>query len=717
MKIASFNCHSLKSSGDAVRDLCDKCDIVLLQETWLNRDELSVLNNIHPDCYGMGTSAIDIESDILVGRPYGGLAILWKRKIAHEIKIVQYNDSRLLGLECQNSTGAKLFVLNAYLPYKCDNNFEDFCMYLGKIDSIIESVDTPYSIVMGDFNADPRSSFGRELVTFAEDQGYVLSDMIYFKDNPSVFTYVSDAHGTTSWLDHCMCTKNANDLITSLEISDKYICSDHMALVMCCDWHSAPKLAESVPNTGDKCFRWGDVDDETVKQYELNTSVNLEHIKLPEACHCTDTNCDNKEHLIQIETLYSDIISALIDASDDVIPSSGASKKGKHNIVGWNDIVKDSHERAREAFLLWQTSNKPRHGLVYELMRTTRAQFKYSLRHCRRQEETLKADAIVKALLNKNSKEFWKGVSKARGKVDVLASTIDNVSGESDIAEMWGNNYSQLFNSVTNNTHENTVRNSIANIDNTYEEMVVSSETVNRCIKSLDCGKAPGPDKLSAEHYKYADSRLSVYLAVSFTTMLTHGYLPADSIVTTLVPIIKNKRGDITDKNNYRPIALATVFSKLFEKVVLELCKEYLYTCENQFGFKQKLGTDQCIFALKEIVNYYSNLSSPVFICFLDASKAFDRVNHWLLFKKLIDRKVPLFIVRLLCFWYTNQKMNVKWGAAISNTFSVHNGVKQGGILSPLLFCVYMDDLAVKLNNSGIGCHYGGRTLNHLICP
>ena len=98
---------------------------------------------------------------------------------------------------------------------------------------------------------------------------------------------------------------------------------------------------------------------------------------------------------------------------------------------------------------------------------------------------------------------------------------------------------------------------------------------------------------------------------------------------------------------------------------------------------------------------------------FLDASKAFDRVNHWLLFKKRIDRKVPLFIVRLLCFWYTNQKMNVKWGAAISNTFSVHNGVKQGGILSPLLFCVYMDDLAVKLNNSGIGCHYGGRTLNH----
>ena len=140
-----------------------------------------------------------------------------------------------------------------------------------------------------------------------------------------------------------------------------------------------------------------------------------------------------------------------------------------------------------------------------------------------------------------------------------------------------------------------------------------------------------------------------------------------------------------------------------------------MYTADNQFGFKKKHGTDTCIAALKEIVNYYKRLSSPLFICFLDASKAFDRVNHWVLFKKLINRKVPTLIVRLLLFWYRNQVMNIRWGSSLSDHFAVLNGVRQGGILSPLLFNVYMDDLTHRLNRSGIGCRLGGVSLNNLV--
>ena len=69
-------------------------------------------------------------------------------------------------------------------------------------------------------------------------------------------------------------------------------------------------------------------------------------------------------------------------------------------------------------------------------------------------------------------------------------------------------------------------------------------------------------------------------------------------------------------------------------------------TTDNQFGFKKKLSTDMCVYAMKEIINIYKKHSSPLFICFLDASKAFDKINYWLLFDKLINRKVPLFIVK-----------------------------------------------------------------------
>ena len=73
---------------------------------------------------------------------------------------------------------------------------------------------------------------------------------------------------------------------------------------------------------------------------------------------------------------------------------------------------------------------------------------------------------------------------------------------------------------------------------------------------------------------------------------------------------------------------------------------------------------------------------------FLDASKAFDRVEHWSLFKKLIDRNVPLVVVRLLVHWYRQQTLCVKWGRNTSSFFTVTNDVRQGGILSPFLFTI-----------------------------
>ena len=76
---------------------------------------------------------------------------------------------------------------------------------------------------------------------------------------------------------------------------------------------------------------------------------------------------------------------------------------------------------------------------------------------------------------------------------------------------------------------------------------------------------------------------------------------------------------------------------------------------------------------------------------FLDASKAFDRVLHSLLFTKLIKRNVPMCFVRLLRNWYKNQTMQVRWGNHLSDPFGVSNGVRQGGVLSPTLFAVYMN--------------------------
>ena len=105
-----------------------------------------------------------------------------------------------------------------------------------------------------------------------------------------------------------------------------------------------------------------------------------------------------------------------------------------------------------------------------------------------------------------------------------------------------------------------------------------------------------------------------------------------------------------------------------------------------------------------ETINHYVNEGSNVYSCLIDASKAFDRVHWGRLFKILIERNVSTLFIRLLLDSYIRQKSCVGWGVFKSNYFSLSNGVKQGGVLSPVLFTLYIDKLLIKLKLSGVGC-------------
>ena len=181
---------------------------------------------------------------------------------------------------------------------------------------------------------------------------------------------------------------------------------------------------------------------------------------------------------------------------------------------------------------------------------------------------------------------------------------------------------------------------------------------------------------------------------------------------SVIVPLVKNRNGDLSDKNNYRPIALSSGISKVFENVILYRLEEYIWTTSNLFGHKTGHSTDLCVYyTLIEFIEYFKRRSTSVCVAFLDASKAFDKINHWILFKKLIARRVPIY----LCFWYQNQSMYIKWGSTFSEKFHVTNGVRQGGVLSPLLFNVYVNELSDCLNKSGIGGSMNGTVINHML--
>jgi len=124
--------------------------------------------------------------------------------------------------------------------------------------------------------------------------------------------------------------------------------------------------------------------------------------------------------------------------------------------------------------------------------------------------------------------------------------------------------------------------------------------------------------------------------------------------------VFNNKSG------NYRPIAIATTISKVIEHCFLIAMPENITVGKWQFGYRRNLGTELAVFSVKSVVNHYKYNGSSVYACFLDASKAFDCVLHEKLCCKLLDKGLPVNVVKILFYWFKNQNYVVSWGGNVN---------------------------------------------------
>jgi len=122
------------------------------------------------------------------------------------------------------------------------------------------------------------------------------------------------------------------------------------------------------------------------------------------------------------------------------------------------------------------------------------------------------------------------------------------------------------------------------------------------------------------------------------------------------------------------------------------------------------------MYTLRSVVDYYVNNGSTVNICALDISKAFDKMNHHGLFLKLMQKQIPLKLLCILEKWFKLcSTCIIKWGSVVSRVFSVDCGVRQGGVLSPYLFALYIDSIVDRVRNSRIGCYLKGLCMSVLL--
>ena len=170
----------------------------------------------------------------------------------------------------------------------------------------------------------------------------------------------------------------------------------------------------------------------------------------------------------------------------------------------------------------------------------------------------------------------------------------------------------------------------------------------------------------------------------------------------------KDKLGDTESSDNYRSISLSSIILKVFDWVVILLFGKSLNLDSLQFSYQKHCGTNMCTWLVVESISYFLRNGSEVFATFVDMKKAFAMAKHSLLFRKLIERNLPSIFTRLLIVMYISQTTKVKWENGLSDSFSVTNGVKQGDVLSAILFCVYIDDLISQLRRNRTGCWGNG---------
>ena len=718
LKICSYNCRSLKSAMYDVLQLCETHDVVCLQEHWLLPNELSMLSDIHSDFYGFGYSAVDISSTILIGRPYGGTAILYRKHLAPYITFVEYLDSRLTAVIFSSAIGP-ILVCSVYMPTDYNDEcslimYQDVC---AKIQACFDDSDCVQVLIIGDLNCHSESRFFPFLSQLVFGNNWMLSDVNRLSD---VYTYFSDSGLTVSWLDHVICSSGIDSRVSDIAVLYGYMGSDHRPLsvtvagVLC---HNIAATDDDSTGIDYSAPDWSKVDDVVASEFSAVLDDLLQNVYPPyEAITCCtgqSAKCSDCSHRYDIDQYYTNVASCIKQSVDIAVPKK-ASKCNQYNVPGWCDIVQDKYDASRAAFLDWVHCGRPRTGAVFEHMSRCRARFKLAFRFCRQHEDQLKADACAKSLNLGDGSKFWRSVKRmSNGKATKHASCVADVTGDDNIAEMWKNHFAGLYNSVTDNDFKTKFYERVTTT-NYNGCLYITPQDVATSCRQQKKGKCAGPDGLHMEAFVFGCSRLYVHLSVLFNLFLSHCHLPNEFMQSVVVPLVKSKTGNMNDANNYRAIALSNAVSKILESIFLQHVKSNSDVDMYQFGFKAGHSTGQCTNLLKNVVKYYADSGSHVFVCFLDFSKAFDKVNYWHLFNKLLDDNVAVDLVSILAYWYSHQQMYVRWKMVTSDPFLIGNGTKQGGVLSPYLFSRYVRELIAGINTSGSGCNIGGKFYNIL---
>ncbi len=237
---------------------------------------------------------------------------------------------------------------------------------------------------------------------------------------------------------------------------------------------------------------------------------------------------------------------------------------------------------------------------------------------------------------------------------------------------------------------------------------IISHTVIKKAVRSLAQNKIDQTYNISSSHFINGTELLFSMLSEIITAMFRHGSTNVHLNKGVIKPIHKSSLKSRADSSNYRAISLNSIISKIIDNVIISILKDKIMAFYLQLAYKESFYLHMffSIHGNHPVLSNNDN-GSNVYMLLLDATKAFDRVLYSKLFKLLIENNIGPVIVRLLLNMYLISSAVVSWNGAKSEQFKICNGVRQGGVQSPLLFSLYMNPLIQESNEGKLGYHMG----------
>jgi hypothetical protein len=394
-----------------------------------------------------------------------------------------------------------------------------------------------------------------------------------------------------------------------------------------------------------------------------------------------------------LEGLWINLKNIISDGTRKFIPLSGT---WRHK-PGWKrPVSKEIVKLIRKKHILWKRFMETREPARRQEYNECRNAVKNESRR-REHQEQLTIAYECKA----NPKRFW-GYIKSKTK---LVSGIGDIKyaddrgteqvivEDEDKANVFADYFSTVFNQEPDDKFD-TLEQVEIQID--MPALHISEEMVRLKLSKLKTDKSSGPDMVHPRVLKELSTHLSKPLAYLFNRSLLDSKVPADWQVSNVAVI--HKRGSKSNVGNYRPISLTSIVCKQMESIIRDHIMDH-FTANNlfskkQFGFMK--GRSTVLQLLKVLDMWTAELEEGgcIDVVYTDFEKAFDKVPHKRLLSKLKSYGLSDNIISWIEAFLCNRQQRVKIKGKFSKWHKVFSGIPQGTILGPLLFIIYINNLA-----------------------